>query len=132
MPAVGVGSIGGRIIARRSPISACGSQAMAVLKMMSLVHSHSLPPTHLSAESFNGRNRILGGKRSWPTVCTTRSWGSQIRADAGVAAPDATKVGLESWLGGFGGVSTECVTARIGGQFGGGFCRFSFRFCGRR
>ncbi|KAG0612916.1 hypothetical protein M758_6G062300 [Ceratodon purpureus] len=111
MHAVGVSSFGARIIARRrSGISSIsGSQAMAVLRMMSLVHSRSLPPTHLSAESFNGRNRIVGAQRLWPTVCTTRSWSSQIRADAGVAAVDATKKAAQSgaFVDGLLGVESE-------------------------
>ena len=84
--------------------------------------SPAVAPTHLLGDaSFHGGNRVLG-PRSRPQVATTRLWSSQIRADAGVAVSDVTKVvvvleGLEGFVecnfGGSGRIL--CVQWRIVG-----------------
>lgn len=118
MHAVGVGSFGARIIARSSS-SACGSP-MAALKTMSLVLTPGAALTHLSAESFPGRNRILRA-RCWPGVGSNRSWSAQIRGDAGLAVSDASKVGLDVLEGFviwvlFGGSMGDCEIVRVGSE----------------
>lgn len=81
---------------------------MAALKTMSLVLTPGAALTHLSAESFPGRNRILRA-RCWPGVGSNRSWSAQIRGDAGLAVSDASKKAAQSgaFVDGLLGIESE-------------------------